>query len=88
MKEGILVAMLASGIAILATAGPGRSHTMALVLGWALIVQAAGLYWTLRQSAAQQLDLIEKRIAATTASPDGKTIEEAAGAASALLLRK
>jgi hypothetical protein len=88
MKEGLLVAMLASGITILAMASPGRSHTQSLVLGWALIVQAAGLYWSLRHSAAQELQRLEKRILATAASPDGKVIEEAAGAARQLLLRK
>lgn len=33
--------MLVCGIAILAGAEPGRSHTLSLVLGWALIVQTA-----------------------------------------------
>ena len=88
MKEGLLVSMLASGIAILLTASPGRSHTQAVVLGWALIVQAAGLYWSLRHSAAKELQLLEKRISATTASADGKVIGEAASAARELLLRK
>jgi hypothetical protein len=88
MKEGLLVAMLASGITILAMAEPGRSHTMSLVLGWALVVQAFGLYWSLRQSAAKHLQLIEQRIAATANVPDSAVIAEAAGAARELLLRK
>jgi hypothetical protein len=88
MKEGLLVAMLASGITILAMASPGRSHTQSLVLGWALIVQAAGLYWSLRHSAVKELALLEKRIAAAAASPDARVIEAAAGAARQLLLRK
>jgi hypothetical protein len=88
VKEGLLVAMLVCGISILASAEPGRSHTLHLVLGWALIVQAAGLYWSLRHAAAKELQRLTQRIAMVTDSPDGKIIEEAAGAARELLLGK
>jgi hypothetical protein len=87
-KEGLLVAMLICGIAILATAEPGRSHTHHLVLGWALIVQAAGLYWSLRHAAAKELKTLKQRIAAICDSPDGKIIEQAAGTARELMLGK
>ncbi len=88
MKEGLLVAMLASGITILAMTEPGRSHTMQLVLGWGLIVQAGGLYWSLRHSAGMELKRLKQRISALTDSPDGKVMEQAAEAAQQLLLRK
>lgn len=88
MKEGLLVLMLAVGITILALTEPGRSHTLQLVLGWGLIVQAGFLYWSLRQSAGQELQRLTQRISALTQSPDGKAMEQAAGAAQELLLRK
>ncbi len=88
MKEGLLVAMLAIGIALLANAGPGRSHTQYLVVGGALIVQAAGLYWSLRHSAAKELRRLQQLISAAADVPDGAVIAQAAGAARDLLLRK
>lgn len=88
MKEGLLVVMLASGITILALTEPGRSHTLQLVLGWALVVQAAGLYLSLRHSASLELERLTQRISALTQSPDGNAMEQAAGRAQELLLRK
>lgn len=87
-KEGLLVAMLVCGVAILASAEPGSSHTLHLVLGWLFVVQATVLYWSLRHSAAKELRSLTQRITAMTESPDGKIIEQAAGAARDLLLRK
>ena len=88
MKEGLLVLMLAGGITILALTEPGRSHTLQLVLGWGLIVQAGVLYWSLRQTASQELQRLTQRISTLTESPDGRAMEQVAGAAQELLLRK
>jgi hypothetical protein len=86
-KEGLLVAMLICGIVIL-TVGPSSSRTLNLVLGWTFIVQAAVLFWSLRDAAAKELRRLTQRIAVVTESPDGKVIEQAAVAARELLLRK
>jgi hypothetical protein len=86
-KEGLLVAMLICGIVVL-TVRPSDSHTLNLVLGWTFILQAAVLYWSLRDAAAKELQRLTQRIAAVTESPDGKVIELAAIAARELLLRK
>jgi hypothetical protein len=86
-KEGLLVAMLICGIVVLSV-GPSGSRTLNLVLGWTFVVQAALLYWSLRQNAAKELQRLTQRIAVVMDSPDGKTIEQAAVAARELLLRK
>ena len=87
-KEALLVALLVCGIINLAVAEPGHSHTLNLVLGWTLIVQAAWLYWSLRHAAANELQRLLRRITEVSDSPDGKIIEQTAGAARELLLRK
>jgi hypothetical protein len=87
-KEGLLVTMLVCGIGILATSEPGPSRTLQLVLGWTMVAQAAGLYWTLRHAAAKELKSLRQRIAVICDSPDGRIIEQAAGSARELLLKK
>jgi hypothetical protein len=47
-----------------------------------------GLYWSLRHSAAKELHKLTQRIAVVTDTPDGLIIEQAAGAARELMLRK
>jgi hypothetical protein len=88
LKEGLMVGIMAAGITVLLVAEPGRSHNLALVLGWMMIIQAALLYWSLRRTTAKELRRIEQRIAVATDVPEGAVVAQAAHAARDLLLRK
>lgn len=81
--------MLACGITVLVTVGHGRyARIQHQVLGWALVVQAVGLWWSARHTAHKELQRLQLRISALAHSPDGAAIVAAATAARSVLLRK
>ena len=88
VMEGLQLLMLTCGILILALAEPGRSHTLSLVLGWALVIQGIGLWLTGRSMAKNELAQLQQKMAIVVQGRDGKVIAEAAASAQSLLLRK
>ncbi len=92
IMEGLLLLMLACGVAIVVTGEHGRylriQHLQHLVLGWALIIQAFGLWWAARRSALQELRRLEQRIETQSHRADAAVVAAAAAAARTLLLRK
>jgi hypothetical protein len=88
LKEGLMVGMLAAGLTILLLAEPGRSYKLSLMMGGLLVSQSAVLYWSLRQTAARELQRIEQRIAVAADVPEAAVVAQAASAARELLLRK
>lgn len=87
VMEWLQLLMVVCGVIILVFAD-GRSRTLSLVLGWALVLQGIGLWLTGRNLAKSELKQLREKMAALVQGKDGKVIAEAAASAESLLLRK
>lgn len=86
--QALPLVLLAIGIVLLVNADQARSRLHFLVLGWAMGLQGAGLWWYSRHIAHKELELLRKKILAMTSGEDGQAVAAAAASAQSLLLNK